>query len=153
MPVFDNLSSTGKYIEKAIIASLEHEVSSLVEDTLRKYLYERLYSYSPKVYERTYELMNSITRSKAIKTANGYEIEVYFDTDKIHGNSLTGQHYEYGKDISEYIPWMAEDGVIQPLTSNHRGGFVEATIEELGSIGTHIDALRKALRNKGVNAI
>lgn len=152
MPTFESLSSMQRYIEKATIASLEYEVANVVEETIRKYLYNNFYAYQPKVYQRTFEFFNSLTKSRVVKNGDEYEVQVYFDTDKIHANPQTGQHYD-GEDISEYIPWMAEDGVIQPFQSNHRGGFVQDAFTELESLNIHINALKEALREKGITVI
>ena len=81
---FKNWDELLKYCENNIVISLEtigEEVKKILRNNVQKLWYER--NYEPTHYTRTYELIDSITVSKARKIDNGYEVVVYFDTDKI----------------------------------------------------------------------
>lgn len=127
---FSNSNQLKRYMDKVIREGLEY-CAWRAERMLRKLLEERLYDfYDPKMYERTYELLNSITHSEVIPVGNGvYYVEIYYDTDKIRSyprksNGLTykwGQHTSFsGEDVSDWIPLWIEKGTINEKYS-HEG--------------------------------
>lgn len=140
-----------KEMEKEIIRVLEGEVSDIIYDTIRYYLQKNLYDYKQKVYERTNELYNSLTKTSVTKTSTGYMVEVFFDTDKIHPYPTKGQHYQNKQDISGEIPWMAENSEIQPYNEkDHKGAFVEDAMDDLENSGEVFKAIVNALKTNGI---
>lgn len=117
---FSNSNQLKRYMDKMIREGLEY-CAWRAENMLRKLLEERLYDfYDPKMYERTYELLNSISHSNIIKLNNGtYYVEIYYDTDKIRSYPRTsdgwtykwGQHTSFNnEDVSSWIPTWIELG-------------------------------------------
>ena len=155
--VFSNPSELEYYIKTMLRVSMD-EVAIIVEETIRKYLYDNFYSYTPKVYDRTYEFFNSITRTRTVQNGNNYEVQVYFDTDKItpHYETKDDTYPKHvsinGDDVSEWIPILAEEAKIYPkkLGGEERGHFVEDSMNELQITKKHINALAKLLQAKGI---
>ena len=58
---------------------IQEQVYAIVDRFLKQYYAE----YNPIIYERTYQLYQSLVKTGIKKTANGYEAYVYFDVDKL----------------------------------------------------------------------
>lgn len=103
------------------------------EMMLKRLLEERLYkACTPSMYDRTYELLDSISHSEVIKLNNDtYYVEIYYDTDKIRSyprkeNGLFtykwGQHTSFdGEDVSMWIPKWIEEGTPNNKFYQHEG--------------------------------
>lgn len=102
-------------IDKEIKRALEKS-SVEVEKRLRKYIQKEWYdSYKPEYYERTYQFINSITRTKVVNNRGRMSIAVYFDNDKIRASrsnkGLWNQHMSInGIDVSDAIVSWIEYG-------------------------------------------
>lgn len=114
MPTFSNLDEYFKHkrkIVKDILEEIAEEVRQELHDTVWKKLY---LSYTPKVYQRTYELLDSISKTEVKENSNGeYYVEIYYDTDKIFPHVYTdgrpnAHATSKGVDISDQIPYMVE---------------------------------------------
>lgn len=129
---FSNRGQLERYLEKMVKDGLEY-CAWMAENMLKKLLKERLYdAYDPKMYDRTFELLNSISHSEIIKLNNGtYFIEIYYDTDKIRSYPRErgdfGQYVAWGRhtsfkdeDVSEWIPLWIEEGTKNKYYS-HKG--------------------------------
>lgn len=135
---FKNLDEYFKYVKKQIKSVLEQiaeEVRKELYDTVNDNLYK---TYNPKQYQRTYELLNSISKTEIKENSDGeYYVVIYYDTDKILAypslsnltgdkneyGSLWGQHADfYGNDVSEYIPLWIEHGTSGVNNPYHRKG-------------------------------
>ena len=124
-----NFKQLESYMNRVIRKCLIY-CAGRTEMMLRRLLEERLYDFEPVMYERTYELLNSITQSEVVKLSNGtYYVEIYYDTDKIRAyprenDGLSykwGQHTSFdGEDVSEFIPLWIEKGTNNPYYS-HKG--------------------------------
>lgn len=51
---------------------------------IQKFLYDYYNDFTPELYERTYQLLGSLVKSRITSNGNGYRAEVYFDLDKLH---------------------------------------------------------------------
>lgn len=128
---FSNLNQLNRYMDQLVKKSLEY-CAWRTENVLKQLLEERLYDfYDPKMYDRTYELLKSISHSDVIKSSNGsYFVEIYYDIDKIRSypriqnKMLThkwGQHTDfYDDDVSMWIPKWIEFGTDNKYFS-HKG--------------------------------
>lgn len=113
MPTFKNLDEYFKYVKKAqgkILEEIAEETRQELHDTVWKKLYE---AYTPKVYQRTYELLDSISKTEVKENSNGeYYVIIYYDTDKIFPHVYDGFPNAHatskGVDISNEIPHMVE---------------------------------------------
>jgi hypothetical protein len=115
---FTTWDSLFKYLEEQVevnIQKIGEEIKGVLRNNVRLLWYER--DFTPQYYTRTYELIDSITCRKAKKTAIGtYEVEIYFDTDKINPypseNGEWSKHESItdGSNVSQYIPQYIEEG-------------------------------------------
>lgn len=97
------------YIENAVREALK-EVGEKVNHRMREFIDRDVYDVNPNnydgskdTYETTYQLRESVTTSEVGHNPEGYEVEVYHDTEKIVYNGDLFQHGS-SKDISEWIP-------------------------------------------------
>ena len=81
-------------IEKTVMSSLQKEVGLALKQTINDYFHEKFYDYEPRRYERSGQLIKSLTLTKVEKTPTGYSITVFFDTSKIQHNREKGQYVE-----------------------------------------------------------
>lgn len=136
---FKNLDEVWSYIEKNIVINLE-QIGKEVRDLLYKNVDTLWYGrgYTPTHYTRTRQLIDSITVSKARKTTDGYEVLIYFDSDKIEplspGNP--GEWTRHKSIVTDtpsavYLPLWIEKGQNSPLFSYEGVHAVEKTKQEI----------------------
>lgn len=124
MKTFKNLDEALAYLESSVSVNLE-VIGENIKEILRKNVEKLWYGvYTPSHYTRTHEYINSITVTKANKVGEGYEVMIYFDTDKInpHGPAKEGEWPRHqsiigGDDVSKMIPHWIEYGQNSPLYS------------------------------------
>lgn len=123
MPKIDN----GKRLKRALDGILKkalEEISTQVRDEIHEYLlvdfYMRLeYTPTKESYERTYELLQSITASIVENKKGVLNVDVYFDISKINAYenvngwnshmSLNGDDFYEDRPISSWlIEWIEE---------------------------------------------
>lgn len=124
---------------------------------------ERLYDYtisdfygerSPTHYDRTFELLDSIT----ISAQEGSTQSVYFDTRKIHGHfpvkGMWAQHRSMptqsanSMNMSEAIPYWAEEGNDGGIYEYNGGHMIQNTINDIEEI---FASLSSELRDNGLS--
>jgi hypothetical protein len=157
LPDFKNLNALFKYMEKTQPIDLEklgNEIKGWLRNNVRVLWYER--SYTPKFYERTFELIESITCSKAKKIGNGeYQVKIYFDTDKINPysgeNGMWSQHQSItnGADVSSFIPLWIEEGQNSSIFSYEGVHPVRITKEEIKEDDYIKTRLKELLEHRG----
>jgi len=114
---FNSIKELMTYLQSQIPNNLE-VIGENIRNKLRENVQELWYDrpFTPTHYNRTMEYINSLVCSKAVSTGGGiYEVEIYFDTNKINPYSSTNgnwpQHESvFGDDVSDYIPQWIEDG-------------------------------------------
>lgn len=80
-----------KMMINLLIQNCLKEIAKETEDYLRKFVEKNWYNaYSPTMYDRTYDLLNSITRTSVQTMGNSFNISIYFDTDKIKPDDRMG---------------------------------------------------------------
>jgi hypothetical protein len=143
--------------------ALKKEVGLTLKQTINDYFYEMFYNYEPIKYERSGQLINSLTLTKVNKTPTGYSITVFFDTSKIVPNAEKGQYVEdyqktylgqvvyKGEVVTDRVPLWAELGLIDPTKRRGKfnGGFVRATMEDYTTNLKHIKQIGERLTKKG----
>lgn len=163
---FKSVSEVKTYMNNKIIKIL-NEIAQGVKEELYDKVKERLYdAWTPKQYERTEELLESISKTEVYQEDGFYCVKIFYDTDKIlsypslsnlTGNkneygSKWGQHADfYGNDTSEYIPLWIEEG-----TKNNpfpRKG-INAMSDEKKWIEENFNKIfRNKLKQYGINSI
>lgn len=68
-----------------ITDKIADKVKSTIEEFIRLYYHE----YSPELYLRTYEFLNSVVKTKTVKTGDTWCSNVYIDTSIIYSNGWT----------------------------------------------------------------
>lgn len=78
---------------KSAVKQTQEEAYTIIHRFVKQWYAE----YSPTLYARTYQLFQSLVKSKIIETPNGYKAEVYFDLDKLDYYMKTLQNGEIVK--------------------------------------------------------
>lgn len=104
-------------------------------------------------YDRTWELLNSVTVGNLTVGYKYATFEVFMDTEKIGSYVTEGndwnQHASVDPiDVSEYIPLWVEEGTSGSLYDREGGHYMEFSTFELGD-GRLAKALEKELRAQG----
>lgn len=86
-----------KKCKNALIKSQE-QVYQIIDRFIKEFYAE----FSPEMYERTYQLFQSLVKSDIIKTGNGYEAKVYFDLSSI--DYTTGSRPS-GEQVMQAAEW------------------------------------------------
>lgn len=136
---FDNLGALLKDIGENILTSNLEIIGEEIKQKLRDNVDKLWYStFTPYQYERTFEYINSISVSKAKRIENGYEVVIFFDTDKINpypppapGKWSKHQSITNAQDVSEMIPIWIEEGQNSPIYSYAGAEPVGVTKEQL----------------------
>lgn len=80
---YDTYDSLFKRMEEDIGEALMNVSEQLIQ-IWKNLVYERFYNvYTPKMYERTYDSVDSISLLEINKTSGGYEISLGYDSSKI----------------------------------------------------------------------
>lgn len=84
-------------LKKCRLAMIDatNEVYAIIKEVLYNYYLD----YDPVVYERTYQLLQSLVVPRIVSDGKGYKAEIYFDLDKLKynksdwqkGNAPTGE--------------------------------------------------------------
>lgn len=71
------------HIRQTVLKEFTEQAGEKVNAVIRRYIQTRFYDqYSPEWYQRTYQLLRSVTTARAVPCDGGYEVEVYLDPDK-----------------------------------------------------------------------
>lgn len=135
---FTNLDKLLQYFEKATIKQIVNRHSPVVEkaievskDKVDKVVYD---VYSPKVYERTYQLRDSSWEVVELPDGSGVEIA----NTRSDGN----------RDVA-YIVHTGKGYMFPFEYSGKERPFMEVAVEELNKTGVLSDVLIKELERKG----
>lgn len=158
---FNSLKDMNKYVNSQMKEIAQDQLAEKILLTLRDFVESTVYANEPNQYERTYQLLNSLTIGKAKAIGTIITCSVYFDADKITQSIATNrwnQHmsiYGYerrgGEPINELIPYFLNDGTDSPIYSHESHDFVEKTIESLNN-GSLRQELIKFLKQRGIVA-
>ena len=112
MPQFKSIEDIEKYIKanlKTVTLSNGKTMPQIIEseaerlsNIIRQKINEYYMSYDPKVYERTYDMINSLQVEKSIVNGNEISVRVYFD-DSANHPSVFGQE-------DGFSPWLINHG-------------------------------------------
>jgi hypothetical protein len=141
--------------------AIEGKIAEICMKVVRDNLLERVYwNYIPQgeyAYDRTYELMDSVTVGNFHLGTTHATFEIYMDTDKINAyvtdRDRWNQHASVDPiDVSEYIPLWVEEGTDGSLFDREGAHYMEASHYELSG-GQLAQALARELRKEGWNVI
>jgi hypothetical protein len=143
MKTFNSLSELSKHLntsngQQAVFGQKDvrkalREAASLLEKIMHDKLQEYYNSYSPVIYERTYNLLNSLRISPIEQSGNMLMISVYFDRDSATHPSIFGGEEGYVANlINEGWKWNHDIG-INHLSHYEGFHFIEKSIDEFNS--------------------
>ena len=69
---------------------------------IKRFVYQFYNEYDPIVYERTYQLLQSLVQSRIVSDGKGYKVEIYFDLDSL--NYTTGSNPS-GEQVMKAAEW------------------------------------------------
>jgi hypothetical protein len=139
--IIKNNSDLMKALKSAGLKQMTEKIGEDVKYLIKAYIEECFYDrYSPKFYERSFQLLDSVTTSKVRETANGYEIEVFLDIDSIH----------YKDGYEEELVWLASQGFHGSSNIYEQGEFWLEAMTELDN-GYIVKKFGEYLKGKGWN--
>jgi hypothetical protein len=163
--VFSDYNALIKHLENNILSDIQkigEEVKGILRNNVRVLWYERNgMNWSPQDYERSFQLIESITCRKAIKTGNKYEVEIFFDTNKIIPMYGTDDKpwtrhmsvVDY-TDVSEAIPLWIEEGNNNSSIYSYDGVHpVQTTKQDLKDDNYIKERLKELLEMQGYKVI
>lgn len=152
MPKFKDLSSMYAYIRKSVNSSLENNVAPVVEQKIADKVQSEVYdSYTPRFYERRYELGNpSNINSELIGDGVLFSKDTADPSPSVLGTpySASGSTIFPGWVNNGEVPNIFNDRTDYPWMYSR--DFIGAAIDELKSTGEVTDALAKGLNAKGI---
>ena len=161
---FKSFESLKKYVASQVADTARKNLNKVVLEELKKFVKLLVYSrYNPSQYDRTYQLLNSVTIGDVIEDGKHITCSVYFDPNKIKpafADNFWNQHrsvFDYDTDkkhnspINEMIPYYINYGTSSPVYSHDETLFLEETIKSLNS-GLLRSELIKFLKQRGIVA-
>lgn len=161
---FKTVSALQHHLKQSILEAIENKIIDICIKVAKKHIEERVYeAYVPQgdlAYDRTFELLNSVTVGNLNVGAKYVTFEIYMDTEKINpyvrnhfGHNGWNAHADvYGIDVSEYIPLWIEEGTNGSLFDREGAHYMEQTYFELDN-GKLAQELANELRKQGWNVI
>lgn len=92
-----NFTST-EQIKQYILSRVQvavKEVQEKVREVFQDFLDMYYDDYDPRVYQRTYQLLNSLVKADIVPTGNGFKTEVYFNIDRLKYDGVSGRQVAY----------------------------------------------------------
>lgn len=143
------------------------DTRQIVFDAIHKSIAEYYNEYEPKKYERTYKFLNSLVKTKIVRTGNTLSCEVKIDEDYLEYNyPYTGlfepsypHHYDgrfaQGIDVVNWannkFPDDDEAGGTHGYTIvGNSGGFWDRAMEDIGNI---LVLLKQNLSKQGIHLV
>lgn len=131
------------------------EVADIVKQDLINNVENRLYdAWTPSTYDRTGELLKSITRTEVKKVFGKYTTTIYFDSKVMQPYYREGEWYAHasivtGEWISENLAYWIEEGTEGSPYYNHDG--IYAVRDTVKWITEEFDRLfREHLKIRGI---
>lgn len=161
---FKTVTALHSHLKDSLLDSIQLQITKLcievVQDYIRKNVYEQ-YSPDPDSYDRTMELLNSVTVGNIKAGIKYITFDIFMDTEKInprirngsHGYSGWNAHADvYDIDVSEYIPLWIEEGTEGSLWDREPAFYMYDSWVDLSG-GDLAQAFADALRRKGWHII
>lgn len=160
---FSNWKDLMKYLDKQVEINLE-KIGQEIAGVLKRYVQTNWYDARDEgYYQRTMDVLNSITVEKAKPIKNGYEVRIFFDESKIRmieydeffnaHMSVDGSGMYGGWSIPKWVVYWMNYGQNSPLYSYEGVHFLEDTIEWTKDDNYHINRMKELLEAKGFKCI
>ena len=135
-----------------------NDIKTIIADYVKRKVYDAI---SPRSYDRTGDLLNSLDVSEVKKIGNFYEVTIFFNTDFIHSNLVEGgwnQHMNAngsetwrGIPVNELIPVFIEYGVENSLWDRDGIESMEYVRNMLAKTDRHLKVIARVLKMRGFN--
>jgi len=150
---FETLSQLEQFIKSQVKESAKDLGKYIAEETKQQIDNDIYQSYSPSVYERTYELKESIKSKTEKESKNNIEIVIEHDENAMHHTSIvTGENV--GSELADWI----QRGQVPNIFNNNSypwtqpRPYMENTVEKLENNKGHVKELKRLLRQKGIDS-
>lgn len=154
--IFKTVSALQGQLKQDLMDSVRNRIAQICMNVVRDSLMDRVYfNYVPQgetAYDRTYELLDSVTVSEPVIGSKYMYFEIYMDTSKI--NPYVTEDDEWNQhasvdpmDVSEMIPLWIEEGTDGGLWDREGAHYMEHSAMRLD--GTLHQAFARELRNQG----
>ncbi|MFJ8247283.1 hypothetical protein [Peribacillus asahii] len=151
---FNTVSELQHKLKADIVQAVNGRLAEICMEIVRNNVREKGYIQNDQTdYDRTWELLNSVTIGNLSVGYKYIGFEVFMDAEKIDYN-ITGdgewnQHASMkGEDKSEQIPLWVEKGTKGSLWDRPAGNYMQHSTSELGD-GRLAEALANELRKEG----
>lgn len=157
---FKTVSDLQGHLKNSIMDSIQTRLTKICIETVKRHYDKNVnqaYVPSTDSYDRTMELMNSVTVGNISMGYKYAYFEVFMDTEKINPHIRTGVH-SYGGwnahadvfdlDVSEYIPMWVEEGTSGSLHDREPAHYMYDSWVELSG-GDLAQELENSLRREG----
>jgi len=161
---FRTIKELNEYIKKQLAASMQ-KVGETAERVVREHVDSDVYrAYTPKEYEATFELRESLhTKTPRIKN-DVVEVEVKHNTDNIHSYEPNQHHSvveNYNpQDVSDWLPYLVHEGQTHNLWGDNSDAaylkprpYFDNAKKELEQSKEHVETLKRELNAKGIKVI
>lgn len=124
--IYGSYDDLFKDMEKELIKSLK-DMAKIIRDEWTKLIELNFYNkFSPELYSRTFEILNSITVFNIEKNGDLYTIKIAYDEDKINyypeENGLWNKHADYnGEFIMDYLVEYGWNHYYKGTHTQHEG--------------------------------
>ena len=167
MATFTDWDQLTNHLNKELLKTLP-KIAGRISRTLKKYVSDNWYKSSkPQMYERTMDVLNSITVGEVAQEGGNYTIEIFFDTDKIvrktstfevpgnlprfhHHMDIRGNTTYGGASIAEWVVSWMNYGQGSSLHSYGGSEFLEDTMKFTEQDRTDAKVLKQALKGNGI---
>ncbi|MED3976192.1 hypothetical protein P4639_22600 [Priestia megaterium] len=165
MKKFKTVSAVQAQMKQSIIMAVETRIREVATRVVKQYIQKNVYeAYIPQgesAYDRTFELLNSVTVGNLVVGSKHVSFEIYMDTNVMTPQIRNGV-FGYGGwnahadvnsiDVSEYIPQWIEEGTEGSLHDREGAHYMEDAYYDLG-YGDLAHALADSLRSQGWKVI
>jgi len=141
----NNMSDLSAFIKSSVKPQVKYALQRTgkeVEQMVKDYIMQEMYSIMTSDYTRSYEFINSVSHTNVEIIGNMFKVTVYFDTDKIKPHIIDGewnQHADfYGNDVSDSLVLWIEEGTSNQFYS-HPG------INSMETVGSWTKKIKQGL--------
>lgn len=155
--VFKDVSALQVQLKRDIYQSIQGTIADLCTKVVKEMVQKKVYNaYIPSgdyAYERTFDLLNSVTIGNFKLGTKYATFEIYMDSEKISPNETDEDYWnqhadvDYQQDVSECIPMWIEEGTSGSLWDRNGTHYMEQSAIELDT-GIY-RALAQELRRQG----
>jgi hypothetical protein len=154
--LFNTVNDLQKHLKGDIANSVMGQVQEVATETVQRILRAEGYiGQDPTSYDRTWELLNSVTVGNISVGTKYVTFEIFMDTDKINAYAKNDDNWNQHAsvdpiDVSEYIPLWVEEGTDGSLWDREGSYYMKGSWNELND-GKLAQAFASELRSRGWN--